>query len=257
VRTAVKKGARSREERVGRRGWKQRPTAPDNWGRGGRGGERTRPGEGRLGTEEEAGCSARSLAVVAERHHVVDEVDRGGAGRGELEKGKHAAIREYRASSLRRETAGAAEEGADLTRLEGAVGGGGAFAPRSKRFLPSAVRTQRPKGRGRAVTGERPEGNTPPARAPSKQGSGGRCGRRSSPSTRSCTAATMEVAPWRGRRRGSVQGMRRRRGRRGAARRDWRVHRAARGGRGAGGGGRGKGKGRRRLEGGEGWAGGG
>jgi hypothetical protein len=30
VRTTVKKGARSREERVGRRGWKQRPTAPDN-----------------------------------------------------------------------------------------------------------------------------------------------------------------------------------------------------------------------------------
>jgi hypothetical protein len=60
------------------------------------------------------------------------------------------------------------------------------------------------RGRGRAVTGERPEGNTPPARAPSKQGSGGRCGRRSSPSTRSCTTSTMEVAPW----RGTVQGMR-------------------------------------------------
>jgi hypothetical protein len=45
--------------------------------------------------------------------------------------------------------------------------------------------------------------------------------------------------------------------RRGAARRHWRVHRVARGSRGVGGGGRGKGKGRRRLEGGEGWAGGG
>jgi hypothetical protein len=121
-----------------------------------------------------------------------------------------------------------------LTRLEGAVGGGSAFAPRSKRFLPSAVRTQRPKRRGRVVTGKRPEGGEHTAGARSVE-AGERWALRAKifpPSTRSCMAATMEVAPWRGRRRGSVQGMRRRR--RGTARRDWRVHRAVRGGRGAG-----------------------
>jgi hypothetical protein len=131
-----------------------------------------------------------------------------------------------------------------LTRLEGAVGGGGAFAPRSKRFLPSAVRTQRPKRRGRVVTGKRPEGGEhtagtrsveagerwalqakifPPARAPARrprwrshlgaEGGAGRC--------RGCGGGA------------GVEGLRRRR-RRGTARRDWRIHRAVRGGRGAG-----------------------
>jgi hypothetical protein len=168
---------------------------------------------------------------------------------------------------LRRETTGAAEEGADLTRLEGAVGGGSAFAPRSKRFLPSAVRTQRPKRRGRVVTGKRPEGGEHTAGARSVE-AGERWVLRAKifpPSTRSCMAATMEVAPWCGRRRGSVQGMRRRRGRRGTPAAAAQGHGPARlegppGGarrqRGRGGG-RGKGKGRRRLEGGEGWAGGG
>lgn len=49
------------------------------------------------------------------------------AGRGSARRG-------HGASSLRREIAGAVEEGADFTRLEGAAGGG------------RRVRPQRPKG---------------------------------------------------------------------------------------------------------------
>ena len=46
--------------------------------------------------------------------------------------GRGSARRGHGASSLRREIAGAAEEGADLTRLEGAAGGGRRVRPQEQ-----------------------------------------------------------------------------------------------------------------------------
>lgn len=68
------------------------------------------------------------------------------AGRGSARRG-------HGPSPLRREIAGAAEEGADLTRLEGAVGGGGRVRNQEQEvFLPSARyehKGQRVKSAGR------------------------------------------------------------------------------------------------------------
>jgi hypothetical protein len=106
----VKKGARRRRDRVGRRGWELGPTAgngrggaagswgptaPDGWGPATDGNEGRRPavapaqGEtAALAEEGEGGCSSRtrSLAVVAERRRVIVGVVCGGAGGGELEE---------------------------------------------------------------------------------------------------------------------------------------------------------------------------